>query len=768
MSFLAMRFSLIRKGFSALAVLALLVGIFPQAVFASSLGAPTDVEVEDGTYTNDTTPTFTWDAPSGATWYEVAIDSGSLVNLGNVLTYTSSTLSAGWHTFYVIAHDNSGHTSSTASVTFEIDTAGPTVPEVSPSYAYEDESTTFSVSPYGDAAPTSCVLYVDGSSVGDMTKNGSTFTKSYTFSWDGTYTVYARCTDADGNTTNGTSRNVTVYDTNTDDNDEDSFVVPEVSPSYAYEDESTTFSVEPYGDLDAETCYLYVDSSYVGTMTEYSGGEFKHSYTFSNDGSYTVYAYCEDENSDWTRGDSRTVTVYDTDDHDNDDEYPEVQEVSPSTATEDEEVTITVEPEEDAHGEEVRWCDLYVDGDNVGDMDEDGGEFSIDYTFTHDGYFTVYATCTDEDYDTTVGDSRSIHVYEQDEDEDGDFTVPAVSPSSADEDEETEFTVEPYGDLDAEACKLYVDGENVGSMSEDDGEFSRDYTFSTDGEYTVYAYCEDENGDWHKGTSRTVDVDDDRDTDTDELEVPEVTPSSADEDEETEFTVRPTSDYNVTSCWLYVDGDREEFMDEESSNKFVAEYTFTQEGSYSVYAVCKDSSGDEVTGDKRTVTVGSDDNYYDDDAEEGSLIKISCGSSSSVSDPCRAVYYYGEDGKRHAFPNEGTFYSWYNDFDDVIEVSSDFMSSISLGENVTYRPGSVLLKFESSNAVYAIEEPRTLRHYETWSLLEGDYGDDAADYIVVLPDSLYASYEKGSDIDSSSDYNRTDAYYSVDGIEDIF
>lgn len=750
-----------------LAVFVLCAGVFPQAAFASSLGAPTDVEVTSGTYTNDTTPTFTWDAPSGATWYEVALDSGSSIALGNVLTYTSSALSAGWHTFYISAHDNYGHESATSSVTFEIDTTGPTVPVVSPSYAYEDQAMTFSVSPYGESAPVSCVLYVDGSSVGSMTKSGSTFSKSYTFSWDGTYTVYARCTDGDGNTTNGTSRNVTVYNTDGSSNADDTFVVPEVSPSYAYEDESTTFSVEPYGDLHAESCALYVDGSYVGSMTEYSGGTFKRSYTFSQDGSFTVYASCEDEHGDWTRGDARTVTVYSTDDREDSDEYPTVPEVSPSSATEDEEVTITVEPEEDDRGEEVRWCDLYVGGDNVGDMEEDGGEFSLDYTFRNSGSYTVYAVCTDEDYDTTTGESRTIRVYEQDEDEE--FTVPAVSPSSADEDESTEFTVEPYGDLDAEACKLYVDGESVGSMSEDDGEFSRDYTFDDNGSYTVYAYCKDEHGDWHKGTTRTVKVSDGRDSDGD-LDVPEVSPSSADEDEDTEFTVRPTSDYNVTSCWLYVDGKKVAYMTEASTNKFVVDYEFTQSGSYSVYAVCTDSSGDQVTGDKRMVRVSDDEDTYngDDEADEGSLIKLSCGTSSSASDPCRAVYYYGEDGKRHAFPNESTYKTWYSDFDDVIEVSRDFMYSLDIGENVTYRPGSVLVKFESSSAVYAVEEPRTLRQYKTWSLLEDDYEDDAADVIVVLPDSLYSSYEVGDKIDSAGDYDRTDAYYSVDSIEDIF
>lgn len=557
----------LRKAMSILAAFAVLVTLAPQVALAttSPLAAPTNVEVVGGPYTNDTTPTFTWDRPAGATWFEYAFD--TVTNdyaLGNVDSFTAtSEISSGWHTFYVWAHDAYGNQSAYASVTFEIDTTGPTVPAVSPSSATEGEAVKFYVYPYGESAPTSCVLYVDGSYAGTMYKNGLVFVESYTFTWDGTYTVYARCTDGDGNVTNGTSRTVTVNDA--DDDEDETFTVPAVSPSSATEDEEVTFEVTPYGTLDADTCKLYVSGSYAGTMSE-DDGEFSLDYTFSNNGTYTVYAYCEDENGDWT------------------------------------------------------W-----------------------------------------------GTSRNVYVYEEDEDDE--FVVPAVSPSSATEDEEVTFEVNPYGDLDAETCKLYVDGYNKGTMDEDDGEFTLDYTFSNDGEYTVYAYCEDENGDWTKGTSRTVEVDNEDD---------------------------------------------------------------------------------------------------DGEADRGSLIKTDCGSSTDVADPCRAVYYYDEHGDRHAFPNESTFFTWFSDFDDVEIVSKDFMASIDLSDNVTYRPGSVVVKFDTSPKVYAVEAERTLRHYEDVSDLESDYGDDWAEVLVSLPDTLYKNYEIGEEIDSKYDFDRTDAYYSVDSIEDIF
>jgi hypothetical protein len=417
-------------------------------------------------------------------------------------------------------------------------------------------------------------------------------------------------------------------------------------------------------------------------------------------------------------------------------------------------------------------CVLYIDSASVGSMSEtSANHFSRSYTFATNGPYSAYAWCEDEYGNWERGASKTVTVYEADEYEDETFTIPSVSPSSATEDEEETFRVTPYGTLDAETCKLYVNGSSVGTMDDSDGTFSLDYTFTNDGEYTVYAYCEVKNGEWIQGLSRTVTVYEEDDGRDDSLDVPSVSPGSAEEDERTEFTVKPTSDYNVTDCWLYVDGSRVATMDEESTNRFTVEYTFNNDGEYTVYAYCEDSSGDTAIGDKRTVDVRDDqddhDTDSDDDVDRGSLIKTSCGTTTTTNDPCKAVYYYGDDGKRHVFPNEATYFTWYDDFDDVVEVSSDFMSSRSIGKNVTFRPGSVLVKFDSSSSIYAVEKEHTLRRYTTTGLIESDYGDDYEEVLVSISDSLYNNYTIGSVIDSTNDFDRDDEYYSVDSIDDV-
>lgn len=562
-------------------VVALVVPTVTQAAF---LPAPTNLTIVGGAYTNDTTPTFTWSRSTGATWYEVALDAEQWRGIGNNNTYTSLTLSSGWHTFYLRARNNYGDVSGNVWLTFEIDQQGPTVPAVWPTTAEEDEDVELSVTPYGEAQVLQCRLIVSGTDTGYMDRRGgTTFYKDYTFTQEGSYVVYARCTDADGNTTNGTTRTITVSDQYDDEDDEDGhdevLSVPRVSPATATEDERTEITVRPTGDYNITNCWLYVNGRRVEEMDEESTNSFVADYTFTNDDEYTVYATCEDSRGNETRGDSRTITV-----------------------------------------------------------------------------------------------------YEEDE---------------------------------------VADREDV-------------------------------------------------------IEVPRVSPSSALEDRRTEFSVRPSGDNNITECSLYVNNRHVAEMDEESTNYFVTDYTFTNEGTYTVHAYCEDSRGNGDTGEKRTVTVTDHYDYEDDDDSyyfgdlEGELIKTACPTNSLPSDPCRAVYFYGEDGYRHAFPNESTFFTWYEDFDDVITISKDEMNEIPLGRNVTYRPGSVLIKFASDSTIYAIEEPNYLREYTSTSLLRSDYGSDYSSVVVTLPDYLFSSYRTGSDIDSSADFDRTDAYYSVDDLRDIF
>lgn len=148
-----------------------------------------------------------------------------------------------------------------------------------------------------------------------------------------------------------------------------------------------------------------------------------------------------------------------------------------------------------------------------------------------------------------------------------------------------------------------------------------------------------------------------------------------------------------------------------------------------------------------------------DDFRAGDLVK-------SPGNP--AVYYYGYDGKRHAFPNEQTFFSWYQDFKRVKVISRNTLESLPLGKNVVIRPGTYLVKFHNSNRVYAVEPLGRLRHILNGQLARELYGPAWGHKIAHLPEHLFSDYslagilaEKKHPTGTIFKYNGDSNYYLV-------
>ncbi len=129
----------------------------------------------------------------------------------------------------------------------------------------------------------------------------------------------------------------------------------------------------------------------------------------------------------------------------------------------------------------------------------------------------------------------------------------------------------------------------------------------------------------------------------------------------------------------------------------------------------------------------------------GTLIK---GSGS-------AVYYYTEAGTRLSFPNEKTYFTWYADFSNITTITDAELAAITLAGNVTYRPGSRMIKIQSDPRVYAVDDGGTLRWVQTEQLATSLYGSDWAKKIDDLSDAFFSDYQTGLSITSSSDFNPT-------------
>lgn len=119
-----------------------------------------------------------------------------------------------------------------------------------------------------------------------------------------------------------------------------------------------------------------------------------------------------------------------------------------------------------------------------------------------------------------------------------------------------------------------------------------------------------------------------------------------------------------------------------------------------------------------------------------------------------AVYYMGMDGKRYVFPNEATYRSWYSDFSTVQTITDSELAQITIGGNVTYRPGTRLVKITTDPKVYAIAGNGTLRWVTSESLATTLFGSSWATQVDDIPDAFFVNYRVGTSIQSTSDYDR--------------
>ncbi len=137
------------------------------------------------------------------------------------------------------------------------------------------------------------------------------------------------------------------------------------------------------------------------------------------------------------------------------------------------------------------------------------------------------------------------------------------------------------------------------------------------------------------------------------------------------------------------------------------------------------------------------------------LIKLACESDADANDPCKAVYYIGADGKRHAYPNSRVFFTWYGDFDGVRVVSAETMGRYMLGANVIYRPGQRMVKFTTDPKVYVVGRGGVLRWVKTEALARAYYGMDWNTKIDDIPDAFYTNYTFGTEIEAESEFSPT-------------
>lgn len=129
----------------------------------------------------------------------------------------------------------------------------------------------------------------------------------------------------------------------------------------------------------------------------------------------------------------------------------------------------------------------------------------------------------------------------------------------------------------------------------------------------------------------------------------------------------------------------------------------------------------------------------------GDLIKTAGNTS---------VYYFGANGKRYVFPNQKTYATWYSGFTGVKTIPSDQLALIPIGGNVTYRPGSRMVKITTDPKVYAVSKNGILCPIASEAVAAALFGADWNTKIDDIPDAFFTNYRVGFTITAASDFNK--------------
>lgn len=117
------------------------------------------------------------------------------------------------------------------------------------------------------------------------------------------------------------------------------------------------------------------------------------------------------------------------------------------------------------------------------------------------------------------------------------------------------------------------------------------------------------------------------------------------------------------------------------------------------------------------------------------------------------LYYIGDNNRRYVFPNEATYFTWYEDFSQVITVSQEALEKFVIGTNVRYKPGLRLVKSPAESKVYAVSQYGEIRWIKSEEIAKEIYGEYWSLLVDDIPDAFFTNYfAYQRDIEEAKDY----------------
>ncbi|MDP6958142.1 MAG: Ig-like domain-containing protein, partial [Planctomycetota bacterium] len=263
-----------------------------------------------GSYTNDTTPTFSWGAISDANLYQIQIDNNSDFSSPVAYPYTSSTsyppaaLSANTYYWRVRARDAAGNWSAfSSSRTLYLDTSAPTGASITidSGNAY---TTTTTVTLSASASGAAYMRFKNDSGSWSSYESYGTG-KSWTISSSqGTRYVYVQFMDLAGNQTSGSHYDTIVYD---------SVAPTSLSLSINGGDTYTNSTGVTLSPSASGASYMRFKNESNGSWTGYESYSSSKSWSVHNtQGTRYVYVQFKDAAGNETNGSTYDTIVLDT------------------------------------------------------------------------------------------------------------------------------------------------------------------------------------------------------------------------------------------------------------------------------------------------------------------------------------------------------------------------------------------------------------------------------------------------------------------------
>jgi hypothetical protein len=158
---------------------------------------------------------------------------------------------------------------------------------------------------------------------------------------------------------------------------------------------------------------------------------------------------------------------------------------------------------------------------------------------------------------------------------------------------------------------------------------------------------------------------------------------------------------------------------------------------------------DTDTSEELTLSSGASEEEVSEDDADTEEQESSLHDGHYIKGSSWSTVYYVDGAVRRPFLDTQTYFTYADSFDDVVEVSDAVLADYTIGSPMLPRANTVLIKVQSVNKVYALEEDNgsaVLRWISTEELAIALYGSNWSDYVIDVPVTAWSHFIFGESL----------------------